>query len=339
MADPKETSLSKSEQQKILNELEEFEDEFDDAVQTEGELKNESGNFGVSREELSLLRADLACEFPEEYDYLSDAYILSVASKPYSKDPTVRRPLEYTMEKLTHVMQWREESGAGDLPELVEMANASPNDAINVENPELYTQAKAVAQALNNGSMYWHGLSKEGKPILWIRTNRKPWYPDVEAEIKALIMMTDAGIRGMPDKTTDFVVVADSTSPPPPNPSFMIEMLKALVKGYPDRLGLLVSAPISSIVQFVMNLLLPLMPGRLASKVCLLGGEEAVNKLEEIMEKEDIPDFMGGSASHDVYYPDESKCPNRGKGCLKFDWYGMIERLGAARNEYNDATS
>ena len=70
MADPKETSLSKSEQQKILNELEEFEDEFDDAVQTEGELKNEGGNFGVSREELSLLRADLACEFPEEYDYL-----------------------------------------------------------------------------------------------------------------------------------------------------------------------------------------------------------------------------------------------------------------------------
>ena len=265
----------------------------------------------------------------------SDAYIVSVASKPYSKDPTVRRPLEYTMEKLSHVMQWREEVEAAELPELIDMGNSSPNDAVAVENPELYTRAKAIVQALNSGSMYWHGFTKQGKPILWIRTNRKPWYPDVDAEIKALIALTDVGIRGMPKETTDFVVIADSSSPPPPNPSYMIEMLKALVKGYPDRLGLLISAPISSIVQFVMNLLLPLMPGRLASKVQLLGAEAVISKLSDIMEEKDIPDFMGGTASHDEFYPVESKCPNRGKGSLKFDWYGMIDRLEADRDAYD----
>ena len=62
--------LSLAEQDEIKHELEEFEDEFDDAVQTEGELKDGDGNFGVSKEELSILRADLACEFPEDFEYL-----------------------------------------------------------------------------------------------------------------------------------------------------------------------------------------------------------------------------------------------------------------------------
>jgi hypothetical protein len=67
-------------------------DEFQDAL--EDEEIDSSGNFEVSQEELAIIRAELACEFPEDYAYLSDAYILSVASKPYSKDPTIRRPLE-----------------------------------------------------------------------------------------------------------------------------------------------------------------------------------------------------------------------------------------------------
>lgn len=67
-------------------------DEFKDALEEE-EVEG-SGNFDVSEEELSIIRAELACEFPEDYKYLSDAYILSVASKPYSKDPSIRRPLE-----------------------------------------------------------------------------------------------------------------------------------------------------------------------------------------------------------------------------------------------------
>lgn len=67
-------------------------DEFKDAV--EEEEIDDSKTFEVAPEELSIIRAELACEFPEDYAYLSDAYVLSVASKPYSKDPSVRRPLE-----------------------------------------------------------------------------------------------------------------------------------------------------------------------------------------------------------------------------------------------------
>jgi hypothetical protein len=67
-------------------------DEFKDAL--EEEEIDAQGNFQVTQEELAIVRAELACEFPEDYNYMSDAYILSVASKPYSKDPSIRRPLE-----------------------------------------------------------------------------------------------------------------------------------------------------------------------------------------------------------------------------------------------------
>jgi hypothetical protein len=82
--------ISAEEAQKAISE-EANDDEFKDAVEEE---EVADGCFEVTTEELSIIRAELACEFPDDYTYLSDAYVLSVASKPYSKDPTVRRPLE-----------------------------------------------------------------------------------------------------------------------------------------------------------------------------------------------------------------------------------------------------
>eukprot|EP00536_Pseudo-nitzschia_multiseries_P019328 jgi/Psemu1/139928/gw1.4476.1.1 len=301
--------ITKEEAEKAILE-EANDDEFKDAVEEE---EVADGSFPVTPEELSIIRAELACEFPEDYSYLSDAYVTSVASKPYSKDPTIRRPLEYTMEKLNHVMQWREEAGAPDMISLVDLANGPESSPEALEDPERLVKAKAMVYALNYSSLYWHGLTKDGLPVLWLRTNRKPWYPDVDAEVNALIVMADAGIKCMPDGVTDFICVSESSSPPPPNPTFMIKMLKALVKGYPDRLNMLVSAPVSSIVQFVMNLLLPLMPGRLASKVQLMDVEGVKPKLAELLlnGEEDIPTFFGGPCNHDEFYPDPSQCENR----------------------------
>uniref|UniRef100_A0A7S1YGP1 CRAL-TRIO domain-containing protein n=1 Tax=Grammatophora oceanica TaxID=210454 RepID=A0A7S1YGP1_9STRA len=309
-------------------------EEFVDAAEEE---VVDGETFAVSKEELTILRAEIASEFPDDYEYLSDAYILSVASKPYSKDPTKRRPLDYSQEKLNDVMQWRQDSGASEIEEWVKLANGPETAPEAVENPALLAKAKAMVVSLNTGSIYFHGYTKEGKPILWLRTNRKHWYPDNDAECNGLIAVADAGIRfGMPPDVTDFVCIADSSYPPPPNPAFLIKLLKALVKGYPDRLHKLYSAPISSIVQFVMNLLLPLMPGRLASKVVLQDTNANVETLKDLLlggEKE-IPTFMGGTADHDQWYPEETKCPNRGQGTLKFDYFGMVERLKKAKEEY-----
>jgi len=324
--------ITKEEAERVISE-EANDDDFKDAVEEE---EVADGNFPVTLEEMSIIRAELACEFPEDYSYLSDAYVRSVASKPFSKDTTIRRPIEYSLEKLNHVMEWRAEAGAPDMVDLIALANGPESAPEAVENPEQLTKAKALVYSLNYGSMYWHGLTKDGRPVLWLRTNRKPWYPDVDAEVNALIAMSDSGIKCMPEGITDFICISETSSPPPPNPTFMIKMLKALVKGYPDRLNMLLSAPVSSIVQFVMNLLLPLMPGRLASKVVLLDVEGIKPKLKELLYngEEDIPTFFGGPCNHDEFYPDESYCENKGEGFLKFDWYGMVERLENAKKEF-----
>lgn len=87
------TEMSAEEANKVIKEEAAGDDDFKDAVEEE-EVEVGDKTFDVSKEELSLIRAELASDFPDDYAYLSDAYILSVASKPYSKDPSVRRPLE-----------------------------------------------------------------------------------------------------------------------------------------------------------------------------------------------------------------------------------------------------
>jgi len=309
------------------------------AEEIEDETEVASGEFEVTKEEMSIIRAELACEFPDDYTYMSDAYVKSVASKPYSKDPTIRRPLEYTMEKLTHVMEWREQAGAPEMESLVHLANGPETATEAVENPDKLTKAKALVTSLNNASLYWHGVTKEGKPVLWIRCGRKPWYPNVEAEVNALILIADAGIRCMPKGVTDFVVISDSYSPPPPVPSFMINVLKALVRGYPDRLNVLLSAPVGSIIQFVMNLLMPLMPGRLAGKFILKDENDARGILKDWLSggEDDIPAFFKGPSDHDQYYPEEGYSKLQGQGTLKFDYFGMIERLQKAADEWEES--
>lgn len=152
----------------------------------------------------------------------------------------------------------------------------------------------------------------------------------------ALIVMADIGIRYMPEGVTDFCCISHSYKPPPPHPKFAFEMLRGLVKGYPDRMHLLISAPVSSIVEFCMNLLLPLMPGRLAHKFSFYNLDHVQDKLEDMLLHgfDDIPTFFGGPAEHDEYYPEEKFCPNRGQGTLKFDWYGMMERLKEQKSQF-----
>lgn len=289
--------------------------------------------FEVSKEELSIIRAELAGEYPEDYTSLSDDYVESVASKPYSKDPTKRRPLDYTTTKLKDLLKWRETNAVHlkDQFNLIPSGNDSAGNA--VENPTEITKAKALATSLNYASIYWHGLDKSGRPILWLRTDRMPWYPDVESQVNSLILLADEGINLMPKGITDFVVVSDSHSPPPPNPQFMMNLLSALVKGYPDRLSELVSCPVGKIIQMVMSILLPLMPSRLASKIVLISEEDTKSKLKTIFlnGEDDIPTFLGGTADHDQYYPKEGKFPDRN---LTFDYEGMLERLAAANKEF-----
>jgi len=314
-------------------------EEFEDAVGSPD--PNKDGNWDVSIEELSIIRAELACEFPEDFMSLSDDYIKSLASKPYSKDMTKRRPLDYSIEKLKAVLQWRQDFGAPDLLELIDIANGPDSSPEAKQDPNRLASARAIAASMNCGGIYFHGLTKDGKPIMWVRTQRMPWYPDVDALLKHIVLMTDIGIANMPKGVTAFTVISDSTSPPPPHPTFLVSLTNVLMKGFPDRLSTLTSAPTSTIMQFVMNLVLPLMPTRLAEKLFFLGEEKIASRLVDVLlnGEEDIPTFFGGPKDHDVLYPAEANCPNRGKGNLKFDFYGMQARLEAAKEEFEASSS
>lgn len=116
----------------------------------------------------------------------------------------------------------------------------------------------------------------------------------------------------------------------------MINVLKALVRGYPDRLHILLSAPVGSIIQFVMNLLLPLMPGRLAGKFLLKDVDDAREILRGWTGEDDMPTFLGGKVSHDELYPEEGYSKNKGRGTLKFDYFGMVERLQEAARGWEE---
>ena len=322
-------------------------DEWHDALEFHhDDPADDAPAFEVTPEEILTLEKTLAEKFPEDSNYMSEAYLQSVASKPYSKNPKVRRPLDYTLQKLIQVMEWRRDNKAAEMPEWVRLCTLSPQEAADqATSKEQLKTAQQMVNSLNNGSMYWHGHTKEGRPILWIRTDRKFWYPNVTAEVQALIVMADAGIQyGMPNGVTDFCVVSDSHSPPPPNPQFAFGMLQGLVKGYPDRMYLLVSAPVSSIVEFCMNLLLPLMPGRLPRKFCFYNLENVQERLKTMLlhGEDDIPSFFGGpNKEHDEYYPKSDACPLRGapKSSLKFDWYGMVERLKKQKQQFEEEKS
>ena len=75
------------------------------------------------------------------------------------------------------------------------------------------------------------------------RADRLPWYHDVDAMTKSLILIADAGIRCMPSVTTDFVIYANTSSPPPLHPTFLVSLLKNFVKSYPNHLSLLTVYP------------------------------------------------------------------------------------------------
>ena len=129
--------------------------------------------FEVSQEEVSIIKADLALDFPEDYSTLSTTYISSVASKPYSKDPSIRRPIEYSTKKLKDVLKWRADHAVGLQDSYAIVSGKEEHDAAaDSASAERVTKAKALATSLNYGSMYWHGLDKEGRPVLWIRTDR-----------------------------------------------------------------------------------------------------------------------------------------------------------------------
>ena len=137
----------------------------------------------TTAQELEIISATLASDYPTSHEYLTSSYISCVSSQVYSKDVSIRRPVEYTTQKLLDLLEWRDESGATRVPEFISLARRYTSPLPSPSDDKITTQLSA---ALNKNAMYVHGYSKLGMPIVWLRTDRKPWFvKDVQSEILA----------------------------------------------------------------------------------------------------------------------------------------------------------
>ena len=92
----------------------------------------------------------------------------------------------------------------------------------------------------------------------------------------------------------------------------------------------------------VMNLLVPLMPGALGSKLKLMNEKEEIRRVLASVLKNgdaDVPTFFGGPADHDRLYPKEGLGQGQdidalGDGVLMFDWKGMKMRQEEMMEEW-----
>ena len=244
------------------------------------------------------------------------------------------------MDKMVNVLEWRRKNHSPDLPHWMELAKDHTTQPESIVDSHIWTRIQALTSTLNTNSTYFHGHTRDGRPIMWVRVGRKHRWPDVDGEIHALGVLFDAAIsHGMPNHNTDFCVIAHVTNPPPPHPKCGFRMLQGLVEGYPDRMHVLMASPVSRIVEVLMGWLLPFMPGRLAEKFVFLSLDHMKERLEEVMPVEDIPTFFGGTANHDLYYPQERDCPTRGDGILKFDYFGLIQRLQQQKEDFEETTT
>ncbi len=244
-------------------------------------------SYPVSPEELTYLRLELLNDFPDSAasPFMSTAYIQQVASQPYSaSSEPQRRPLQYSLDKMRALLAWRASFGADDLPRMAATIGSS------------------LGVALSNNSLYVRGLCKTGEAVIWCQPTLKPYIiNDAAAELQSFACIADAAIATMPPGVTEFVVVVDASSLPAPAPAFLIQLLRSMSAGYPDRLAKLYFSPTSIMMQKILTYAQPLLSSRFLSKLKSFTTHEELNAvLSEVLLDGigAVPSFLGGPASH-----------------------------------------
>ena len=187
--------------------------------------------FDVSEEEAVSMRELLQKEFdPAELELISKEYICSVMSKPNSKNRTLRRSFDYSHKKLRAVVLGRRK------------VLASGNDSL-LDGP--------LGAC---GSIYWHGYTSTGHPILWVRSKLKDWDRlTIEDEVYLHLRILDEGLKLLPEGIHTFVIISDASGLgiKQTNPTLMRQLLNLLLKVYPDRLEALHAGPVNPVLRYV----------------------------------------------------------------------------------------
>ena len=262
--------------------------------------------YAVERAELDGVLAILANSFPKQAP-LNPCYVKSVMSQSYAKNQFKRRPVDVSLQKLVAYLSWREEVG---VPALL-----APGEGSRAFDPQLLPH-------LLEGSIYWYGVDKCGRPILWERFDRFDWKQlDAETKIRFYVLLFEACFLAMPFASdaalaamhstphcavqSKFCVVAETSGIDYFNalqsPSFFLRAAGLFNDAFPDRLGYFV-AKSSGFSSAVMRICKPILPEQLREKVELLADKEFTKRLVEdvlLNGEEDLPDYFGGKKVHE----------------------------------------
>ncbi|CAJ1927374.1 unnamed protein product [Cylindrotheca closterium] len=334
-------------------------------------------SFSLSIPALKMVRTRLKDSFPNDRNFLNDDYIRSMACQAYAKDRNPRRAIETTIEVLSNIMEWRDVQNVSELPHLVSMAAASQAQLQRwkVSQSQL-KRAQNLVKFLNTGSVYWHGMTKDGRPILWVRAHRflLPAAKILllvqedenlvdEAQRMALLLLADLGIQhGMPDGISNVCVIchAESLSAPTPNDANKFAaaaaaaatasrsgpILELLTKGYPNRIHQVwITTPVSSTstMDEWIQMQSPLLPDELAESLIICDDDDD-DEEEECQERLAEEVLLNGWEDLPAFLggPNQDHdhfypdSSSREGSFLEFDFYGMKERLMEQRMEYEE---
>mmetsp|Transcript_12973 Transcript_12973/g.19453 ORF Transcript_12973/g.19453 Transcript_12973/m.19453 type:complete len:285 (-) Transcript_12973:130-984(-) len=246
--------------------------------------------FQTSVEEVDQMIVELTSTeaIRSEVASLSKTWIKNVMSQPSKKNKDARRSFEYSKKKLETYLLWRKEN---NISELVQ-ANILGTD-------------KEFLEDVAEKSLYWYGVDRQGRPILWEIFERFDWKNlNTERKLKYYMLLFETIFHVMPPEIDSVCVVAITDGIPYlraiNKPRFFFDVAKLFTKVFPDRLGGFYGLANAATLA-VFQLLKPVLPAKVRNKMQFYNREKMRQELLHnlLPEGEDLPDFLGGSVIHD----------------------------------------
>jgi hypothetical protein len=241
--------------------------------------------YPVNPGEIQELRSTISHQYPAINSSLratvSDTYLKSVLSQANSKKKSERRTVAYATEKICNYLAWREKTGV---------------DAL------LTTKKADYSAEFAEGAVYWYGVDKCGRPILWERFDKMDWANfDVKRKLDFYVALFEAAFGVLPEDTTMFTVVAETSGIPYvraiTKPKFFLGMAGLFVTAFPDRLGAFLGKS-NSAVQFVLRIIKPVMPASVSTKM-VFPKDFNEHLVDLLGDEKKVPTWLGGPAVHE----------------------------------------
>ena len=222
------------------------------------------------------------------------------------------RDLAWAQEKMTNATAWRESfDGDGTVaPALVQLLKKRRNLSKRREPLLSEESLKNAGRVLRAGFLYWKGLDKQGRPVIWNHSGGFD-FRDLESEddfIRAVATCIEVGVLATDDvdqgrltyvECTDGLNVANF----PLGPAWRVlrGVITGFIQGFPERGATFLIAPTTFVNQILFALASPVLPKSLATRIQLVDDASARENVADLLGDPDaVPTFFGGPLTHSL---------------------------------------